>query len=40
MRGRGLLAKASAKGLAVQLRIDARDSRGNGWRTTSSVRLR
>lgn len=39
-RGRGLLAKASAKGLAVQLRIDARDSRGNGWRTTSSVRLR
>ena len=39
-RGRTLLGKASAKGLAVQLRLDSRDSRGNGWRTTSNVRLK
>ena len=39
-RGRSLLAKASAKGLAVQLQLDSRDSRGNGWRTTSNVRLK
>jgi Ca2+-binding RTX toxin-like protein len=39
-RGLRLLAKAPAKGLSVKLRIDARDSRRNGWRTTDSLKLK
>jgi Ca2+-binding RTX toxin-like protein len=38
-RGLGLLAKASKKGLKVQLRVDAKDANGNGWRTDSALRL-
>jgi Ca2+-binding RTX toxin-like protein len=32
--------KFGAKGLAVQLRIDAKDAKGNGWRSTANLRLR
>ncbi len=39
-RGLRLLAKASQKGLKVKLRIDAKDSNGNGWRTTDALRLK
>ena len=39
-RGLNLLAKASSKGLKVQLRVDAKDSNGNGWRTDSALRLK
>ena len=39
-RGRKLLAKASGSGLKVQLRIDAKDSKGNGWRTTKRIKLK
>ena len=39
-RGTRLLAKHSQKGLKVKLRIDARDSKGNGWRTTDPLRLK
>jgi hypothetical protein len=28
------------KGLRVQLRIDAKDSKGNGWRSTANLRLK
>jgi Ca2+-binding RTX toxin-like protein len=38
-RGLRLLANAPNKGLKVQLRIDAKDSNGNGWRTNSGLRL-
>ncbi len=38
-RGLNLMAKASSKGLKVQLRVDAKDSNGNGWRTDSALRL-
>ena len=31
---------ASQKGLKVQLRIDAKDSKGNGWRTSDPLRLK
>jgi Ca2+-binding RTX toxin-like protein len=39
-RGMRLLAKHSTKGLKVKLRIDARDSKGNGWRTTDPLRVK
>ena len=39
-RGLRLLANASPKGLKVQLRIDAKDSNGNGWRTSDPLRLK
>jgi Ca2+-binding RTX toxin-like protein len=38
-RGLRLLANAPDKGLRIKLRIDARDSAGNGWRTADSLRL-
>ena len=38
--GRKLLAKAPSSGLKVQLRIDAKDSQGNGWRTTNRIKLK
>ena len=38
-RGLRLLAKAPNKGLKVQLRVDAKDANGNGWRTDSALRL-
>ena len=39
-RGKLLAAGASNKGARVKLRIVARDSRGNGWRTTDAFRLK
>lgn len=39
-RGKLLAAGASSKGAKVKLRIDARDSKGNGWRTTDAFRLK
>jgi Ca2+-binding RTX toxin-like protein len=39
-RGVRLMARAPRKGLSVKLRIDARDSNGNGWRTSDSIRLK
>lgn len=39
-RGKLLAAGASRKGARVKLRIDARDSKGNGWRTTDAFRLK
>ena len=39
-RGRKMLAKASGSRLKVQLRIDAEDSKGNGWRTTNRIKLK
>jgi Ca2+-binding RTX toxin-like protein len=39
-RGLRLLAHAPAKGYKVSLRIDAHDARGNGWRSTSPLRLK
>jgi Ca2+-binding RTX toxin-like protein len=39
-RGRRLMAGASSNGLRVQLRIDATDTNGNGWRTTPAVKLK
>ena len=39
-RGLRLLARAPRKGLSIKLRIDARDSNGNGWRTSDSLRLK
>jgi hypothetical protein len=39
-RGRLLAAGASNKGARVKLRIVARDSKGNGWRTTDAFRLK
>ncbi|HEX2125422.1 MAG TPA: calcium-binding protein [Thermoleophilaceae bacterium] len=39
-RGLRLVARAPRKGLSVKLRIDARDSNGNGWRTSDSLRLK
>jgi Ca2+-binding RTX toxin-like protein len=38
-RGLRLLTKAPKKGLKVQLRVDAKDANGNGWRTDSALRL-
>jgi Ca2+-binding RTX toxin-like protein len=38
-RGLRLLANAPEKGLKVQLRVDAKDAKGNGWRTNSALRL-
>ncbi len=39
-RGRQALARAPRAGLRVQVRIDARDSAGNGWLTTVAIRLK
>jgi Ca2+-binding RTX toxin-like protein len=39
-RGVRLMARAPRKGLRIKLRIDARDSNGNGWRTSDSIRLK
>jgi Ca2+-binding RTX toxin-like protein len=39
-RGKLLVAGASANGARVKLRIVARDSKGNGWRTTDAFRLK
>ena len=39
-RGLRLIARAPRKGLSVKLRIDARDTNGNGWRTTDSIKLK
>ena len=39
-RGKRLAAGASSKGARVKLRIVARDSKGNGWRTTDPFRLK
>jgi hypothetical protein len=39
-RGLRLIARAPGKGLSVKLRIDARDTNGNGWRTSDSIRLK
>jgi Ca2+-binding RTX toxin-like protein len=38
-RGLKLLANAPNKRLKVQLRVDAKDANGNGWRTDSALRL-
>ena len=35
-----LLARAPRKGLSVALRIDARDTAGNGWRTSDRIKLK
>ena len=39
-RGLRLIARAPRKGLSVKLRIDARDTNGNGWRTSDSIKLK
>jgi Ca2+-binding RTX toxin-like protein len=39
-RGLRLVARAPRKGLSAKLRIDARDSNGNGWRTSKSIKLK
>jgi Ca2+-binding RTX toxin-like protein len=39
-RGRRLVARAPAKGLKIQVQINARDGAGNGWRTTKKIRLK
>jgi Ca2+-binding RTX toxin-like protein len=39
-RGLRLVARAPRKGLSVKLRIDARDSNGNGWRTSDALKLK
>jgi Ca2+-binding RTX toxin-like protein len=38
--GRRALARAGGKALRVELRIDAKDAKGNGWRSTANLRLR
>jgi Ca2+-binding RTX toxin-like protein len=42
LNGRGLrrLATAPATGLKVSVQIDARDARGNGWRSTTRLKLK
>ena len=39
-RGRRLVAGGPAKGLRAQLRLKARDSRGNGWETRPMIRVK
>jgi Ca2+-binding RTX toxin-like protein len=39
-RGLRLVAGAPRKGLSAKLRIDARDTNGNGWRTSDSIKLK
>jgi Ca2+-binding RTX toxin-like protein len=39
-RGRHLVATAPAKGYKVNVQIDAKDRRGNGWRTTAKATLK
>ena len=38
-RGRRLVAGAPPRGVRIQVQINARDSLGNGWRTTKRMRL-
>jgi Ca2+-binding RTX toxin-like protein len=38
--GRRALSRAGGKALRVELRIDAKDSKGNGWRSTANLRLK
>jgi len=38
-RDRRLVTAASGRSLRVQVRIDARDAQGNGWRTTAPIQL-
>jgi RTX calcium-binding nonapeptide repeat (4 copies) len=38
-RGRRVIAGAPANGIGAKLRVDARDARGNGWRSTARVKL-
>jgi Ca2+-binding RTX toxin-like protein len=38
--GRRALSRAGGKALRVELRIDAKDAKGNGWRSTANLRLR
>jgi len=38
-RGRRVAAGAPSKGVRASLVIDAKDGKGNGWRTTSRVKL-
>src|SRR5215207_9503655 len=39
-RGRRLVARAPRRGVRITAQINARDGAGNGWRTTTRVRLR
>jgi Ca2+-binding RTX toxin-like protein len=39
-KGLRLVARAPRKGLSAKLRIDARDTNGNGWRTSDSIKLK
>ena len=39
-KGLRLMANAPAKGHGMKLRIDAKDAKGNGWRSTTKVTLR
>ena len=38
-RGRRLVARAPQRGVRIQVQVNARDSLGNGWRTTKRMRL-
>jgi Ca2+-binding RTX toxin-like protein len=38
-KGLRLMAHAPAKGRSMKLRIDAKDAKGNGWRSTAKVRV-
>jgi len=38
-KGKRLMAKAPAKGRRVSVQIDAKDARGNGWRSTERLKL-
>jgi Ca2+-binding RTX toxin-like protein len=39
-KGKRLMANAPSKGRAVKLQIDAKDNKGNGWRSTSRLTLK
>jgi hypothetical protein len=39
-RGRRAVARAPKSGVRIQVQINARDNAGNGWRTTSRIRLK
>ena len=39
-RGRRVVAGAPARGVRITVQINARDGRGNGWRTTKRIRLK
>ena len=38
--GRRVVARAPRRGVRIQVQINARDGAGNGWRTTTTIRLR